>query len=248
MKKTVAFILALLMLALVLCACADKGGGETQGSEETPDVGADGLELNGKTPKEVYDEARAMLASLEKFEYSEELTTLIYFLPEEPFEEKSVTQYRTDGTNVEYITPSQSLIYVGGTLYSRTPGASGSEVLTRKEVSREEFLQGFTFSIKNILPSLDEEDFLGLTFEQDGELYFLNFRFSEDKFFSVTGQPSSGGQYSVGFKSDGSLAEIRQQFTSHSGYDYAQISKYDIKSKSDVVISAPENADSYNKE
>ncbi|MBQ2999247.1 MAG: hypothetical protein IJD64_02175 [Clostridia bacterium] len=269
MKKIIALFLCMLLIGsmLILSSCDDTSDDpaptEQKDDSEKKDDPPKGLEtLNGKTPKELYNEALATLASYTNYQ----MTTTQLITMSAQGQSQDINQIvitKMDG-NESYVKMTNDMDssanmetwYVDEWLYTISKGTSAKANITWEEM-QEKFMPEGAGS-DSALMNIPESWYKDIRFMEDGENYYLEFIVSGEEYCEYMQSTALGDQlqgvddvsYKVYFDKDGNLGEIVTEF------DYVvkegsltiqchAVSTSYISNVGNVSIEAPENADSF---
>lgn len=260
MKKLVVllFCLVLVFSTVILTACDDvvswiNGGGETTDGGDEGEINP--KKLNGKTPEQVYARAQQVLAESTTYECVTDQVITISADDETMTMNQSVL-IRVNGNN-SYLKTENDLSpaaeyeswYVDNVCYVFMSGYK-----YKMEISLEEYTQEYMGgdSTESTLLQIPEDSFADTIFEQDGDYYVIRFEFDEEVYNEILANMGLGEadiigdvEYSVYFDAEGNLVKMHTDFSmDYMGYTAVCTSVTEF-TLTDVVITAPDDADSF---
>ena len=245
MKKILSLVLALVMVAslFVLVSC-DKNE-ETQ---PTSPVSEDGKTLSGKTPKEVFDEAKALFAQMKDYSIKITLTESIYDFVDEPLVQNIYHEYSVKGDNayMKYVDASGAIdekTYVDGVAYFSVYGEK-----TTSKFDAATFKSSFTITPSNTLLNLDEALLEDARFTVDDDYCVLVVTMTAEEYMALRGDEIVGdATYTMTFDGDGRLLSVNLAvvYAASAGVNVNFDRKYEFVTENVPDITAPADASSY---
>ena len=265
MKKLIALFLCMLLIGsmLILSSCDDTSDDpaptEQKDDSEKKDDTPKGLEtLNGKTPKELYNEALATLASYTNYQMT--TTQLITMSAQGQSQDINQTVITKADGNESYVKMTNDMDssvnmeswYVDDWMYVIGNGARKKANITWEEM-QEKFMPEGAGS-DSALMNIPESWYKDIRFMEDGENYYLEFIVSGEEYCKYMKSTALGTQlqgvddvsYKVYFDKNGNLGEIVTEFDYVvQGINCHAVSTSYISNVGNVSIEAPENTDSF---
>ncbi len=261
MKRITALVLAALMFISVFTfASCNKTNDETEASgtsgestenteNEAPVETYKTLELlNGKTPKQAYDDALALFESAAKLELHQERTQIVDFAGEDIINTDKYVYIR-NGADAKYSwtyeAVAENFVYKDGIMYyEKQDGLKENYIITTAD-----FEKGYDASLKGRLIKLDDSYFEGAAFREYDDHYTLNLTIPKDSYKKLTGSDvASDVSYEAVFDNSGSLIalNVEESYNTSGGYNIQQSLHTDFVKLGDAEeIAKPADSDSY---
>ncbi len=241
MKKFSALILVfILIFSLVSCTDSDN-------TDQTLDSAAiaesNGETLNGKTPKELYNEVRTQISALSAYEITISQSQTVSY-DEEVFSESSdESSYKTDGSSVYYKTQVGEVWHSNGYLYT------SSDISKEKnQISKESFDSQMGFSAATLMLALEDTHFFSVTFVTEGDFKHLDFSIVPEDYEKITGSKAyEVVKYRVTFDTLGNFISSTEQssYTTSGGFTVDTVLTFKLSATSGISVTMPADIDDY---
>ncbi len=261
MKKIISLILAILMLfALTACngsseptdAPTEPTAAPTDEPTEEPEATEPPYEKLythcGKTPKELYTYAKALLADVTSFYiYQTNKTTIVF--NGENITSYGYMEYKTDGNAANFKlldesgNTSKEVHFADNVMY--TTAAQNKE---KNSISNEDFFKNYNVGIESIIFEFDDTYFNdSWLFLKDG-VYNLNIYMSSEQYKAISGMDADTACLTLGFDADAKLISCTQmvEYSTPGGYLVKEELITDLRSLGTVdPITLPADAQDY---
>ena len=259
MKKFLSIIMCVVLIAscFMLGACdEEKVAEDIKKILDETDENGNLKTLGGKTPKELYDEASAILSNATNFT-QEAVQDISMVINGESMALKQNVLSKVDGDN-SYIKSSgvegseMEGFYVDGVVYAKMNGVKNKASLSKAEYY-EKFL-GTTEEESKIL-DIPESWFKDIVIKKDGDEYYIHFVVSGEEYSKLIGKAAAGidvslatdVNYKVYLTKEGKLSkvivEVEMEIEGAKVKLYSESKFYDVVTT--APITAPADADSY---